>query len=75
MARTDMNKTKEIIASPDRESLLKRSEVAKKLSVCERTVDNLTRAKCLAFVRIGRAVRFEPSAVEAYKNSYRVNAS
>ena len=33
------------------------------------------RAKSLAFVRIGRAVRFEPCDVDAFKNSYRVNAA
>ena len=61
--------------APHGESLLKKPQVAKELNICQRTVDNLMRAKALAFVRIGRAVRFEPSAVQAYKNSYRVNAA
>ena len=55
--------------------LLTKSQVAKRLAVCERTIDNLMRSKSLAFVRIGRAIRFEPSDVEAFKNSYRVNAA
>jgi excisionase family DNA binding protein len=70
-----MKKTNENTPAPHGGSLLKKPQVAKDLNVCQRTVDNLMRAKALAFVRIGRAIRFEPSAVEAYKNSYRVNAS
>ena len=73
--REPMKKTNENIPAPHGGSLLKKPQVAKDLNVCQRTVDNLMRAKALAFVRIGRAIRFEPSAVEAYKNSYRVNAS
>jgi excisionase family DNA binding protein len=57
------------------ETLLTTREVAKKLATCERTIDNLKRTNAIAFVKIGRAIRFEPSAVEAFKNSHRVNAS
>ena len=57
------------------EALLTTREVAERLATCERTIDNLKRAKAIAFVKIGRAIRFEPAAVEAFKNSHRVNAS
>ena len=70
-----MKKTTENTPTPHGESLLKKPQVAKELSVCERTVDNLMRAKALAFVRIGRSIRFERSALDAYKNSYRVHAA
>ena len=70
-----MKKTTENTPAPHGESLLKKPQVAKELSVSERTVDNLMQAKALAFVRIGRAIRFERAALEAFKNSYRVNAA
>ncbi len=70
-----MKNTTENTPAPHGETLLTKPQVAKKLSISERTVDNLMRAKALAFVRIGRAIRFEPSDVDAFKNSYRVNAA
>jgi excisionase family DNA binding protein len=70
-----MKSTVEVTATLHGESLLTKREVAKKLTICERSVDNLMRSKSLAFVRIGRAIRFEPAALVAFKNSYRVNAS
>ncbi len=70
-----MKTTTETAPTPHGEPLLTKTQVAKKLSISERTVDNLMRAKSLAFVRIGRAIRFEPSDVDAFKNSYRVNAA
>jgi excisionase family DNA binding protein len=70
-----MKKTTEKPPALEGDTLLKKPQVAKELSVSDRTVDNLMRAKALAFVRIGRAIRFERSALEAFKNSYRVNAS
>lgn len=70
-----MKKTTDNTPAPHGETLLTKTQVAKKLSISERTVDNLMRAKSLAFVRIGRAIRFEPSDVDAFKNSYRVNAA
>lgn len=58
------------------ESLLTKETVAKKiLSISPRHLENLMRAKAISFVRIGRSVRFEPSAVEAFKSSHRVNAA
>ncbi len=62
-------------SAPHGDSLLKKPQVAIELNVCPRTVDNLKRAKALAFVQIGRSIRFERSAVEAFKASRRVNAA
>ena len=62
-------------SAPYGDSLLKKPQVAIELNVCPRTVDNLKRAKALAFVQIGRSIRFERSAVEAFKASRRVNAA
>jgi len=70
-----MKSTTENTQAPYGDSLLKKPQVAKELSVCNRSVDNLIRARALAFVRIGRSVRFERSAVEAFKASRRVNAA
>ena len=53
---------------------MRKRDVAKELNVCERTVDNLKQANQIAFVRIGRAIRFEWSAVQSFKNSNRVDA-
>ena len=61
-------------ARPDGESLLTKPQVAKLLNIHVRSVDNLISAKAISIVRIGRSVRFEPAAIEAFKNSYRVNA-
>ena len=70
-----MKNTVETTLAPSGDSLLTKRQVAKKLTISERTVDNLMRAKSLAFVRIGRAIRFEPSALDAFMKSYRVNAA
>ena len=70
-----MKINKESTPAPHGETLLTKREVAKKLTISERTVDNLMKAKSLAFVRIGRAIRFEPSALDAFKNSHRINAA
>jgi len=70
-----MKTTTETAPAPRGETLLTKREVAKKLTISERTVDNLMRSKSLAFVRISRAIRFEPAALDAFKNSYRVNAA
>lgn len=59
---------------PDSESLLTKPQAAKRLNIHVRSVDNLISAKAISLVRIGRCVRFEPAAIEAFKNSYRVNA-
>ena len=57
------------------EPLLNVREAANYLRVCEKTVGNLRRANALAFIAIGRAIRFEPSALAAYANSRRVNVA
>lgn len=71
-----MNATIKNLILPDEiDSLLTKRLVARKLAVSERHVENLMRANALSYVRIGRSVRFEPSAVEAFKNSHRINAA
>lgn len=70
-----MKKLIEIPQSPTGGALLTKRQVALNLAISPRTVDNLMRAKAIAFVRIGRAVRIAPADVEAFKNSYRVNAA
>lgn len=60
--------------NPQADFLMRKRDVAKELNVCERTVDNLKQANQIAFVRIGRAIRFEWSAVQSFKNSNRVDA-
>ncbi len=56
------------------QNLIRKRDVARELNICERTVDNLKRANKIAFVQIGRSVRFELSAVEEFKNSRRIEA-
>ena len=58
----------------DHDWLMIKPQVAERLSISVRSMDNLIRSGAISFVRIGRSVRFEHSAVEAFKNSRRVNA-
>jgi excisionase family DNA binding protein len=46
--------------------------VAAKLSVSQRTVDNLMARGLIGYCKIGRAVRFLPKDVEAFIASHRV---
>lgn len=57
------------------EALLSKPQVARRLGVHVRTVDNLMMSKSISFIRIGRAVRFEPAAIDAYKIAHRTNAA
>lgn len=61
--------------SPNPDNLLTKREVAKRLSLGVRSIENLMRARALAYVKIGRSVRFESVAVETLKASRRVNAA
>ena len=54
--------------------LLTKQGVARLLTVCPRTVENLMAARRLAYIRIGRAVRFERSEIERFKASLTVQA-
>lgn len=62
-------------ASNADESLLTKAETAKLLKVCVRTVENLTQARQLAYIRIGRAVRFERAELERFKKTFTVQAA
>jgi excisionase family DNA binding protein len=55
-------------------SMLSRTQAAHALHVSTRTIDNLMAAKSISYIRVNRAVRFEVSAIEAYKKANRVNA-
>jgi excisionase family DNA binding protein len=46
--------------------LLTRSEVAKKLRVCERTIDNLRKNKGLPYSNVGRSIRFIEDAINSW---------
>lgn len=59
-------------AAPDQ--LLTKPEAAKQLRVCVRTIENLMRARRLAFVKLGRAVRIERAELERLKASFTVQA-
>jgi excisionase family DNA binding protein len=54
-------------------ALLDRKSVAAKLSVSQRTVDNLMARGLIGYCKIGRAVRFLPKDVEAFIASHRVS--
>lgn len=55
--------------------LLTKHEVARSLKLCVRSVDNLMTARRLAYIRIGRAVRFERSEIERFKKTLTVQAA
>ena len=54
--------------------LLTKSEAARALKVCVRTIENLMAARRLSFIRIGRAVRIERSAIQRLKESLTVES-
>ncbi len=55
------------------ETLLTKIQVARRFGIHPRTVDNLMASGSIGFVRIGRAVRFEPGALETFKAACRIN--
>jgi excisionase family DNA binding protein len=63
----------EFLASPDYET---KDEVARRLSVSKRTIDNLMRQRRLPFIKLtSKIVRFPKSEVDAYlARHFRVNA-
>lgn len=50
----------------NQDGLLTVRQVAELLGICERTAFELTRARKLTAVRIGRAVRYDPADVAAF---------
>lgn len=63
-------------ANPNRApaALLTKDEVSDLLGVSTRTVENLMFSKSLSYIKLGRAVRFEPAAVERLLDSSRREA-
>lgn len=53
-------------------NLWTKKDVQRDLRVCARTVDNLMASRRLAFIRIGRCVRFDKADVQALKQAFRV---
>ena len=46
--------------------LLKRPEAAETLQITVRTLDSLVKRRLIAHVKIGKSVRFTPSAIAEY---------
>jgi len=67
-------KIQEDIASTDWK-LLTKTELAAKLTVCLRSVDNLISDKAIDVVRIGKCVRFRPDSVAEYLRASTINAN
>lgn len=61
--------------NPLQHNLLTKQEAAKHLTVCVRTIENLMQARQLAYIRIGRAVRFERTELERFKKTFTVQAA
>jgi hypothetical protein len=57
-----------------REDLLKKDDVRRMASVCLRTVDYWLEKNLIPYVKLGGAVRFIPSDVDAFIASRRVRA-
>lgn len=54
--------------------LLTKSEAARALKVCVRTIENLMAARRLSYISIGRAIRLERNALERFKESQTVHS-
>lgn len=59
----------ELLTHPS--ALLKKPEVAKRLSVCPRMIDTLVSRGELPCVKIGKAIRFKTEDVQAFIESQR----
>lgn len=55
--------------------LLDTSEAAKFLRMGKRTVQELVAARKLAFIKIGRSVRFDPADLRAFVEANRIKAA
>jgi len=54
--------------------LLTKQEAARELRVCIRSLENMMKARRLAYIRLGRSVRFKRSELERLKHSFTVEA-
>jgi excisionase family DNA binding protein len=64
--------TKSTSTTPD--ELLDKAQAARQLRICVRTLESFIKARRLAVIRLGRAVRIEPSEIERLKKSLTVDA-
>jgi excisionase family DNA binding protein len=55
--------------------LLDTSEAAKVLGMGKRTIQELVAARKIAFVKIGRSVRFDPADLRAFVEANRIKAA
>jgi excisionase family DNA binding protein len=55
--------------------LLDTAEAAKLLQMGKRTVQELTAERKLAFIKIGRSVRFDPADLRAFVEANRIKAA
>jgi excisionase family DNA binding protein len=55
------------------DGLLSKKEVAARLRISPRTLDQWMRRKCVPFLKIGKTVRFRLSDVLEKLNAFRVN--
>lgn len=69
----DMTSFQPICTTQDGDSLLTKRELAERLRVSTRTVDEWMRQKRLAFLKCGKTVRFRWSDVLEKLQTYRVN--
>lgn len=54
--------------------LLTKLEASRELRVCVRTIENFMKARSLAHIRLGRAVRIERAEIERFKAALTVHA-
>jgi excisionase family DNA binding protein len=71
---TAISTTRHDAAEASSHKLLDTSEAAKFLKMGKRTVQELVAARKLAFIKIGRAIRFDPADLRTFVNANRVQA-
>lgn len=55
-------------------TLLTKSQAAKSLSVCVRTIENFMRDRRMSFIKLGKSVRIDPAEIERLKQTFTVQA-
>lgn len=55
-------------------TLLTKTQAAKSLSVCVRTIENFMRDRRLSFIKLGKSVRIDPTEIERLKQTFTVQA-
>lgn len=59
----------------NKSELLTKQEAARELRVCVRTIENFMRARRLAFVKLGKAVRIKRTDLESLTQRHTVKAT